>query len=376
MNSTRDIIEMSNFFEFLRGVPFFRSLPDSDIETIKETCREKLYKTGDIICNEGDIGDNLFIIVCGSVEIWKNYKTNNNDLLSVYGPGQLFGELSLIDDSPRSATVVARQDCKLLSIQRDDFNEITRPNPVSKSIMCYLSNMIRKRTETFTQGLQIRNRKLQKAHEDRLKIEAKYNAALLEKNNLLRKIHHQVSHNLETITNVLDIQASLTDDKQMYKLYQKNFNRIKAMLLFHQAVCQMLNSSGTKAGIYIGRLVNEICDFYEIQPDIFNIQISVENIMLHPQDAIPLGLIINEFLSGTFQNFSQPDKDNLIQISLKNIEGGEVELSVSKHKSDLDEIENPELYIIKQLADKHLGRSFQIEEDGKIWLFIRFIPRN
>ncbi|WP_207691595.1 cyclic nucleotide-binding domain-containing protein [Desulfonema limicola] len=367
---------MSNFFEFLRGVPFFRSLPDSDIETIKETCREKLYKTGDIICNEGDIGDNLFIIVCGSVEIWKNYKTNNNDLLSVYGPGQLFGELSLIDDSPRSATVVARQDCKLLSIQRDDFNEITRPNPVSKSIMCYLSNMIRKRTETFTQGLQIRNRKLQKAHEDRLKIEAKYNAALLEKNNLLRKIHHQVSHNLETITNVLDIQASLTDDKQMYKLYQKNFNRIKAMLLFHQAVCQMLNSSGTKAGIYIGRLVNEICDFYEIQPDIFNIQISVENIMLHPQDAIPLGLIINEFLSGTFQNFSQPDKDNLIQISLKNIEGGEVELSVSKHKSDLDEIENPELYIIKQLADKHLGRSFQIEEDGKIWLFIRFIPRN
>ena len=367
---------MSNFFEFLREVPFFKSLPDSDIENIKETCREKLYKTGNIICSEGEMGDNLFIIVSGSVEIWKNFKSNNGDLLSVYGPGQLFGELSLIDNSPRSATVVARQDCKLLSIKRDDFNEITRPNPISKSIMCYLSNMIRKRTETFTQGLYIRNRKLQKAHEDRLKIEAKYNEILTEKNSLLYEIHQQVSHNLRTITNALDIQASLTDDKKIYKLYQKNFNRIRAMSLFHRTICQLQNSSGIEANIYIDKLVNEIYDFYEIQADVVHLRLSVENIVLHPQEVIPLGLIVNEFLSEIFQNVSQADEGNAIEIKLKAIEGGEIELSLSKQKFETDESENLELFIIKQLADKHLGRSFQIEENGRIILFIRFISKN
>lgn len=367
---------MSNFFGFLREVPFFKSLPDSDIASIKETCRENIYITGDIICREGDMGDNLFIIVYGSVGIWKNYQSKDKELLSVYGPGQLFGELALIDDSPRSATVVARQDCKLLSIKRDDFNEITRPNPISKSIMCYLSNMIRKRTETFTQGLLIRNKKLQKAHEDRLKVEARYNTELSEKNNLLNGIHHQVSNNLKTITNVFDYQASLTDDKHMYELYQKNFYRIRAVSLFHEIISKALNSSGIEANVYIGRLVNEICDFYEIREDIVHIRLSIENIPLHPQDAVPIGLIINEFLSEIFQNITLGNEGNSIQIGLKIIEGGEVELSLSRQKNKLDEIENPDLFIIKQLADKNLGRSFQIEEDGRIWLYIRFIPRN
>ncbi len=95
---------MDLYGKFLKNVKFFQALPATEIEKISTVCREKHFGAGELIFAEGDPGDLFYIILSGAVEIWKNYKKSEQDLLVVYGPGQAFGELALIDDSYRSAT--------------------------------------------------------------------------------------------------------------------------------------------------------------------------------------------------------------------------------------------------------------------------------
>lgn len=141
---------MNLYGKFLKGVKFFQTLPASEIEKISTVCKEKHFGAGELIFAEGDSGDLFYIILSGVVEIWKNYKNTERDLLVVYGPGQSFGELALIDDSYRSATIVCREPCVLLTIHRDDFNSVLMNSThISLSIMRSMAAMIRDNTVHF-----------------------------------------------------------------------------------------------------------------------------------------------------------------------------------------------------------------------------------
>ncbi len=145
---------MDNYYQFLRDVYFFETLSETDILKILNVCREEQFDAGDVIFPEGSIGDRCFIILEGNVEIWKDYSSSQKDLLAVYSPRQLFGELALIDHFPRSATVTAQTPVRLLSIRRDDFSRvISKSASISFSIMKSVSAMIRERTDTFVTEL-------------------------------------------------------------------------------------------------------------------------------------------------------------------------------------------------------------------------------
>ena len=93
---------MNKHIRFLKDTYFFKSLSDDDILKIQAVCREEKFNAGEVVFLEGATGDRCFIILEGSVEIWKGYETADRDLLSVYQSGQLFGELALIDIRSRS----------------------------------------------------------------------------------------------------------------------------------------------------------------------------------------------------------------------------------------------------------------------------------
>ena len=156
---------MKHHFQSLKEAYFFKSLSDEDIIKIQEVCREEKFDSGEIVFLEDTTGDRCFIILEGSVEIWKGYHTPDRDLLSIYQSGQLFGELALIDDSPRGATIVVREPVNLLSINRDDFNRVLAGSvTISISIMKSITATIRKQTDFFLDNLRTSKRQLEKAY--------------------------------------------------------------------------------------------------------------------------------------------------------------------------------------------------------------------
>jgi signal transduction histidine kinase len=151
----------------LKSVYFFQDLQDSEIEALSKVCERKQYKQGEIVFQEESKADYFFIIIRGTVEVWKDYFEPQPDLLAVHAEGHLFGEMALVDDLPRSATVVAKTDLEVLRIFRDAFHAILERNGrVAISILKSLSAMIRKSNEYFVYGLRQRNVELQQANEE------------------------------------------------------------------------------------------------------------------------------------------------------------------------------------------------------------------
>ena len=199
---------MNNYFQFLKNVYFFNGLNDEDIKRMLMLCHEATYQTSEIIFEEGSKADNFYIVTQGAVEVWKDYKDPERDLLAVHETGHLFGEMSLIDELPRSATVIARGTTKLLYINRDDFHNIIMENSsITLSIMKSVSSMVRKSNETFVEGLRQRNRKLKRAYQ-KLK-DAQEELLKSERLSTLGKFSSLILHDIRNPLSILRSYAEL-----------------------------------------------------------------------------------------------------------------------------------------------------------------------
>lgn len=179
---------MAEHFEVLRGVPLFRDLSDEDIRRIGAVCRLRRFESETVIFDEGVPGREFFIVLEGTVDIWKGEGTADRDLLATCGPGQSFGELALIDDDPRSATVAARDAVTALVVDREDFHRIIRASgSIALTLMQSLSGMIRDRTERFVHNLRERNRHLERAY-------ARLKREIEDRRQAERRLHHQAFH--------------------------------------------------------------------------------------------------------------------------------------------------------------------------------------
>lgn len=103
---------------------------------------ENEYEAGDIIFCEYEKGDEFFIVKEGSVRVTK-VQDNKEKTLDVFHPGDIFGEMAIIEDAPRSATAIAETDCKLVSLKKHNFYELLTANPQwSISLIKILSRRI------------------------------------------------------------------------------------------------------------------------------------------------------------------------------------------------------------------------------------------
>jgi signal transduction histidine kinase len=200
-------MESLGYFRFLRDIYFFKDLGDDDIRDIMGYCREKSFDTGEIIFWENDEADRFYIIMNGEVEVWKEYGTDYADMLAVHGPGHLFGEMALVDDLPRSATVKSRGKARVLYIDREEFSRILQKKPtVSFAIVKSLSAMVRKSNETFLEDLRERNKKLEESNRQ-LK-EAQSELLKSERLSTLGKFSSMILHD---IRNPISVVKAYTD---------------------------------------------------------------------------------------------------------------------------------------------------------------------
>ncbi|MDA8426401.1 MAG: ATP-binding protein [Treponema sp.] len=155
----------SDRFDFLRRIYFFRGLSDAEIVLVEALCAEETRAPGDVLVIEGAIADRFYIVMDGRVECWKNYYNPRPDLLAVHGPGHFFGEMALIDELPRSATVVAKEATRLLYLSREDFRRLILENAsIALSVMTSISYLVRSTNETYVEDLRKRTEELERAY--------------------------------------------------------------------------------------------------------------------------------------------------------------------------------------------------------------------
>src|SRR5438132_104073 len=93
--------------DVLQGVPLFQGLPRTDLERIARLVKGRKVEAAELIFKEGDAGDKFYIVFSGSVEIIKERARGDTERLAVKRGGEAFGEMSLLSDAPRSASVRA-----------------------------------------------------------------------------------------------------------------------------------------------------------------------------------------------------------------------------------------------------------------------------
>ena len=138
----------------LHEVLAFRDLKPEEIDDIESVAIEKDYKPDEIICREGEPGECLYVIKSGLVRITKTTPAGDQKVLSRLGPRSFFGEMSLIDKQPRSASAVADNKSTLYCIQKNSMDKLLKNNSIAAHkviyafarVMCY---RLRKMNEEF-----------------------------------------------------------------------------------------------------------------------------------------------------------------------------------------------------------------------------------
>lgn len=131
--------------EFLKSVPLFERLGEASLDSILRLTRRRKFKKDEIVFHEKEVGDTLFIILHGRIKVAIFGDDGKEVTLSTLSEGDFFGEMSLLDSEPRSATTIAESECELLSLHRDDFmRALDQDHGMSTSLVHILANRLRK----------------------------------------------------------------------------------------------------------------------------------------------------------------------------------------------------------------------------------------
>ena len=129
----------------LRTVPLFASVPDEQLRMLATVVTRRSATRGSIIIAAGDPTDSLYIILSGRLKVMMSDADGKEVTLSLLGAGEFFGEMGLIDDNPRSASVVAIEPCELLAITRRDFRKCMTEN--AEMAMAVMRGLVRRLRE-------------------------------------------------------------------------------------------------------------------------------------------------------------------------------------------------------------------------------------
>ena len=139
---------------FLRNVALLSGMPPSELSHLAGIAEEYVYSAGEAIIRQGDHGDSLYLIVEGEVRVHQGGAE-----LARLGPRNYFGEMSILDGEPRSASVTAVEDCLLLCIKQSDFHSIlSRHLEVALTIIKTLTQRLRQTTAVRANGAGEANR--------------------------------------------------------------------------------------------------------------------------------------------------------------------------------------------------------------------------
>ena len=136
----------------LRQLDVFRDLTFKEALEMDELLHERVYEKGEIIFGEGDIGHGIFVVVSGKVRVDPSHELLKDAVLE-FGPGEMLGELSLFEEAPRFATVVAIERTVMVALLRAEFSSLlTRNTKIGVKVLVKLSTTMCRRVRHLLLG--------------------------------------------------------------------------------------------------------------------------------------------------------------------------------------------------------------------------------
>jgi len=128
----------------LKAVPFFTQLSEAELELLRSLASEKHYPKNAVVLTEGEMGDSLYMIQSGKVKVFIGDQEGREMILKILGPGDFFGEMSMIDKQPRSASVTTLESAVFLVLSHSAFEKCVEKIPrIANMVLRVLATRVR-----------------------------------------------------------------------------------------------------------------------------------------------------------------------------------------------------------------------------------------
>jgi CRP/FNR family cyclic AMP-dependent transcriptional regulator len=154
-----DTLSRNEASESLRAIGIFRTASDEDLEQLAVRLIERSFPKDAIIVDEGLSGDYMYVIRSGRVKVTKASEEGREQIMNLFNAGDFFGEMSLLDNQPRSATVTTLEPTRLLALSRRDFLKLLETS--STLALCVIQELTRRLRDTGAQASSISFQKVQ-----------------------------------------------------------------------------------------------------------------------------------------------------------------------------------------------------------------------
>lgn len=128
--------------QLLQGVDIFQGVPDTILQDLLETTETQAFEKGDVVFREGEPGAGMYLLIGGAIELTKAVTRGQSQRLALLDRGQIFGELSLFDNLPRSATATAFVTSSVLFFPAEGFHHMLETRPAFAPFL--LRNLVTK----------------------------------------------------------------------------------------------------------------------------------------------------------------------------------------------------------------------------------------
>jgi two-component sensor histidine kinase len=209
----------------------------------------------------------------------------------------------------------------------------------------------------------------------RQEAERKLESAILEKETLVKEIHHRVKNNLAIVATLLDMAARGIQDPQALNALDNSKGRILAMAMIHEQLYNSQDLTSIDLGAHISRLASDLIFAYSNNPAI-RLDVKVETVMIDLERAIPCGLIVNELITNAFKYGYPNGEAGVIGVSVRMV-GSQIEVSVSDDGVRLpDTVFNGKTKSLGmdlvRILSYQLRATLDIQRDGITSFVIRF----
>jgi two-component sensor histidine kinase len=223
----------------------------------------------------------------------------------------------------------------------------------------------------------------------RKQAEDQLQAAMREKDILLREVAHRVKNNLQVISSLLHLQAGAIDDPRLGTLFQDSQERLHAMALVHDLLQQADNVARINLAHYAARLTDELARTYAIDPERITLEMELEDVWVGLDTATPCGLLLHELLTNCFKHAFPEGRTGRVRVALRTTAEQTLMLQVGDtgcgFPDDLDfrTTDSLGLQLVCALADQLQGRIALERAEGTHFLITfpmaertNFLPDN
>jgi CRP-like cAMP-binding protein len=131
-------------FDLIAATPLFAGLDPPDLQAIAEHCRERRFAKGEMLFARGDLGDGIYVVRQGRIRLAIATSEGKELSFQVAGPGDMFGEIAVLDGRPRSAEAVALTAAVCLALDRRDFQRLRAGRPaITEAVIAFLCRRLR-----------------------------------------------------------------------------------------------------------------------------------------------------------------------------------------------------------------------------------------